>query len=56
VSSHICQANKKFKPVPKPVSAITNFDDGGSCRQRSRKSLPLRNTWRDSAKPLSREK
>jgi hypothetical protein len=27
LSSHNCQANKKFKPVPKPVSAITNVDD-----------------------------
>lgn len=54
--SNSCQAQRKFSPVPKPVSPIHSTSPSPSAAKRSARRLVARNTWRVSLSPECREK
>ncbi len=54
--SNSCQAQRKFKPVPKPVSPMTRRSPGWSAAKRGARSFCARNTWLVSSMPETREK
>ncbi len=54
--SNNCQAQRKFSPVPKPVSPMQKLSPADNAAKRSAKRLPCRNTWRVSSRPESVEK
>ncbi|RCM61158.1 hypothetical protein PA37_02714 [Pseudomonas aeruginosa] len=54
--SNSCQAQRKFSPVPKPVSPMHSTSPSPSAAKRSARRLVARNTWRVSLSPECREK
>ncbi len=54
--SNNCHAQRKFSPVPKPVSPMQKLSPADSAAKRSANWLPCRNTWRVSSRPESVEK
>ncbi len=53
--SNSCQAQRKFSPVPKPVSPMHSTSPSPSAAKRSARRLVARNTWRVSLSPECRE-
>ncbi|MCY1537767.1 hypothetical protein D9M68_732760 [compost metagenome] len=54
--SNSCQAQRKFSPVPKPVSPMVSRPPAGSSAKRRARSLPSRKTCRVSSMPEAGEK